>query len=85
MVESKNVTLRKIVAQKPQPVSSSKGWLPHINFDFKQLPEAKNWEVGNTYKLVLVVKQVSKTEDDFGGNNVGFEIIKVGVGENDNG
>lgn len=84
MANSKNVTLRKIVAQKPTKAGvPSRGWLPHISFDYKQLPEGKEWEVGNTYKLVLVVKQTSKMEGnmDAGGGSAGFEIVKVGVGE----
>ncbi len=80
MTDSKNKTLRKIVAQKPKAMSTSKGYLPHVGFDYKQLPEAKNWEVGKTYTLTLLVKQVGKTEDDYG-SRADFEIIKVGVGE----
>ena len=49
--------------------------LPRISFPFDELPIAKEWENGKEYKLVLIVKQHSSTEDD-----ATFAIKKVGGG-----
>lgn len=34
-------------------------WNPSVSFDEKQLPEIKNWQVGEEYTIVLKVKQTS--------------------------
>lgn len=47
---------------------------PTIHFKFSYLPEAKQWKVGQTYKLMLKVKQTSMDED-----GSGFEVIAVGA------
>lgn len=51
---------------------------PSFNIDTMHLPEAKKWEVGKTYKIVLEVKQTSINESK-GGGSVGFDIMGIGV------
>ena len=53
---------------------------PRIHLDNKQLPEVKEWEVGEKYKIMLEVKQVDKSEREIDGKTVisgGFEILKA--------
>jgi len=48
-----------------------------IKFTDKELPEAKDWEVGKNYELDVTVKQVSRTERDKQDAITTFEIIAV--------
>jgi len=48
-----------------------------IKFTDKELPEAKEWQVGKTYELDVTVKQISRTERDKQDAITTFEIIAV--------
>jgi hypothetical protein len=65
---------------------STRGYLPSISFDEKQLPEIRKWEVGQTYEIGLKVKQVSLSEEDGSPLNARFEIhgVKVTGGKRHN-
>jgi len=43
---------------------------PPLYIPHNLLPEGKDWEIGQTYRIKLVVKQTSKDE-----TNASFEII----------
>lgn len=47
---------------------------PSFYVGSKQIPEIKNWEVGETYQLVIEVVQKSKTENDMGVDS-SFDIV----------
>lgn len=55
---------------------------PMFHIDIKHLPEAKKWEIGKTYKILLEVKQksieVSKYEGKEHGS-AGFDITGIEV------
>jgi len=55
---------------------------PHFNISIDHLPEAKKWEIGNTYYVTLELKQTSieinKNEDKESGY-VGFDITAIDV------
>lgn len=40
----------------------SGGYLPHLDFSGKDIPEIKDWEVGEEYHLLLKVKMTSLSE-----------------------
>ncbi len=51
-----------------------------IHLNSSDLPEIKEWKVGKTYKIVLEVKQISLSQDSYGGktnHSAGFEIVKA--------
>lgn len=50
-----------------------------IHLDEDDLPEIKKWQVGNTYKIVLEVKQTSSSMDEYEGDKAraGFKILKA--------
>lgn len=53
---------------------------PTICFNYDQLPEAKEWEVGEEYTVMLVLKQTSKHEserNDNGGGSASFDVVKI--------
>lgn len=51
---------------------------PSIHIDFKTLPEAEKWKVGESYNVALVIKQTSVHQDENGGG-ASFEIRGVKV------
>ena len=55
--------------------------MPRITLDFSTLPEGKEWEVGDKYRIVLDVEQVGRHIDERKGDEHGyaeFEILKSG-------
>lgn len=69
-----NLILRRVVSKQPQLMSDSEMFRPEITFNFKTLPEAKSWQNGKKYHLVLNVEQVGSSKDD-----ARFAIEKVAV------
>lgn len=47
---------------------------PSIYIDSKELPEIKDWKVGQTYNLVVKAKMVSSTQDQNNSISGRFEI-----------
>ena len=58
---------------------------PHLDLDSKQLPEIKDWKVGQKYRLIIEVKATRKAMNEREGKeakeDMCFEIHKIGVGE----
>ena len=55
---------------------------PTIFLSEKDFPEVKNWEVGSEYKLLVTVKQTSKSIDQYDKKqqvSARFEIVNVKV------
>ena len=55
---------------------------PMFHIDLKHLPEAKQWEIGKTYKILLEIKQKSIEVSNYEGNehgSVGFDITGIEV------
>lgn len=77
--------LKKIPTEKWDNKGLDAPYFPGVNFDTKQIPEIKEWEVGETYQIVLEIKQTSKSEDKEGKVNASFDITgyKVLDGEID--
>ena len=67
--------LRAVKAKKPS-FAKEQSYRPSLHLSFKDLPEAKEWEVGKTYKLAMEVKQVSKSIRE-GEGDASFEIFKI--------
>lgn len=59
-------------------VKESKPRYPTIRFDLDTLPEAKDWKVGETYGLEMVVKMVGISQSRFD-NSAEFEVRKIGA------
>ena len=53
---------------------------PHLHMELEDIPEAKEWEFGPVYELIVHVRQTSLREDK-GGGNVGFEILGIAASE----
>lgn len=64
------------------PIALNDKIYPSLTLSFKDLPEAKDWQSGETYELEITVKQISKREDENGGSAT-FEIRKIGVDDDD--
>ena len=82
----KQTIFRKVPAIKHEGLMAkpmSRPMRPQVHFDFKTLPEAKDWEVGKTYKVALELKQVGtySREGIEGGENGNsdFEIMGIKV------
>jgi hypothetical protein len=58
---------------------SSEKYYPSIYLSSKDLKEIKDWEVGKNYKVVLEIKQKSKSEDADKAISASFDIIKIGI------
>lgn len=51
---------------------------PTVRLDLDTVPEAKDWKVGKTYGLEMVVKMVGLSQSRFD-NSAEFEIRKIGT------
>ncbi len=51
---------------------------PSLSLPLSDIPEAKDWKVGEPYTIELTVKMKSIHQDKTGGD-VSFEIVKLGV------
>lgn len=58
--------------------------LPRLDLSLKDLPEAKDWEVGKKYPLDLEVKMTGMHQSKNSDGRVEFEIVKIGVEEDEN-
>jgi len=74
--------MKNITPDKPSSVSESKEWYPSFSINLKDIPQAKKWKVGGSYKLILGVdlKSIRMGEEDKDGS-VSFDIKKLGVEE----
>ncbi len=52
---------------------------PSLSLNDKQVPEIKDWQVGETYTIVLEIKMVSMSAYDKSGTSGSFDIIKYKV------
>lgn len=71
-----NLKMRSLKRRSNEPPKVVEQYYPSISFTFKELPEAEKWEVGEKYKLLLEVKQVSKNIEEEEGQAC-FEILKI--------
>lgn len=65
----------------PESSSKDRKIFPHFDIDLEYLPEARKWQNGNTYEVVLRLKQRSIREDERGGN-VGFDVVGIKAQKN---
>ncbi len=75
----KKVSEGKMKAVKPMGGDMPKmdhKWYPSFNLSDKDIPAAKDWKVGNTYKIEMEVKQSSMRHDSMG-HSFTFEIKKI--------
>ena len=59
--------------EEPSTESDKKDIYPMIHMEHKDMPEAKDWEVGKKYKVMLHLKKVEHNESRFQ-NSSGFEV-----------
>jgi len=80
MLKLKNIPVESY--EENMKLDSGK-YLPTLYFDEKQVPEIKDWEVGEEYDVVLRLKQTSKNENelepDENNLNAGFNIVAYKV------
>jgi len=74
----------EMAIEKP---SKNEMYYPHLDLNSEQLPEIKDWKVGQKYTLVVEVKATRKSMNEREGNeakeDMCFEIHKIGVKENE--
>lgn len=74
--------MKKIPVTKPKgsmlAMESPNVYVPSFYVSDKQMPEIKEWKVGNRYKIVLEVEQKSFSEDH-NRTNASFDIIAYKV------
>ena len=58
-------------------VPTVKEYYPSFSLKLKDIPEAKDWEVGKTHKLALEVKQTSLSKREGEEGDVRFDILKI--------
>lgn len=65
--------------------TEAKVYYPTTGFDNKTLPEAKDWEVGKTYRVTLDIKMkgmsLRKGADGVERGNYDFDIVAVDPGD----
>lgn len=82
---NKIAEMKKIKPEKPSEIKEmpARKFYPHFGIDLKHLPQAKQWEIGKTYKVALEIKQTSISMDEslVGGKEgrAGFDIIGIKV------
>ena len=70
--------LRKITPEDFSKVEeSNRKHFPGIHLKLKDLPEARKWEIGKEYHLIMKVEQTSIEENNRGRATVGFNIKAV--------
>ena len=62
----------------PMKPKKSEPRYPTIRIDLEHIPEAKDWKVGKSYGIEMVVKMVGISQSRFD-NSAEFEIRKIGV------
>ncbi len=69
--------MKKITPEGPEVVKESKKkWYPSLHLKLKDIPEAKNWDIGKSYMLIVGVKFTSIREDE-NGSDIGFDVLKI--------
>jgi len=78
MKKIKKEKMKKVTPETYDGPTSSKNkkYYPSVNFKLQDIPEAKSWEVGNTYMMIIGAKMTSIREDE-DGSDVSFKILKV--------
>lgn len=74
--------MKKTKGVKPEPMEMDMPMKPRMHVTFNDLPEAKKWELGETYTLTVQVKMKGMHIDDYGDGEKGeatLEIQKIGV------
>lgn len=61
---------------------SQKKMYPHVSFSIKDLPEAKNWDIGQTYKVELTITQTGLSIHEGSDGRAEFDIKAVRVTDN---
>jgi len=74
----KNGMLKNVTPETYGVKEMPKKYYPTFTLKIDDIPEAKKWEVGKTYKIQLEVKQHSMQMDEHEGR-VTFEVHKVKV------
>lgn len=54
-------------------------YYPHFDANTKQMPEIKEWKVGNKYKLVIEIEEKHMSEGRGNGISAGFDIVSYKV------
>ena len=74
------MTMKKVTPEKPSKAESidREIWWPSFTLKMKDIPEAKKWNVGNTYRLEIQVELKGIRESERK-STVEFDIKAVGV------
>lgn len=82
--------LKKVKSDGWGDMKPNSKWPVTVSFNYDQLPEAKDWDVGDTYTVMIEMKQVSKNEhqaredsDNHGGGSASFEILRIATEEDE--
>lgn len=67
--------LKKIPTEKYDNNGLDKPYLPSLSLDSVQVPEIKDWKVGETYRIVMDIKQTSMSQYKDDKANASFDII----------
>jgi len=69
--------MKKITPEKNRiDTASNKPYYPSLDLKLKDIPEAKSWDVGKNYVLLIGVRMTSIREDE-DSSGVGFKVIQV--------
>lgn len=56
--------LKKIQTESYNDYPLEHAYFPYLTLNSKQISELKDWEVGETYQIILEIKQKSKSESE---------------------
>ena len=62
---------------------SKKKYYPNISLSLKDIPEAEDWEVGESYEIELEVKMISLEMRDGEKGRVSFDIVGIMVDDDE--
>lgn len=70
----KTKKIKTIEPDDAMEVSVGGKYPPSLNLNDSQVSEIKDWDVGETYQMVVDIKMTNKSEDKDGTINASFEV-----------
>ena len=75
-IQTDNGKLKSVKPEKGLEIGPMEPEQPTVEFDESELPQIKDWKVGETYMIQIQVK-MSKLEDEEEGLCATFDVLKI--------
>lgn len=74
--------MRYVKPEKMNMVASegkSREYYPNVSFNSEQLPEAKDWKVGEEHVVTMTLRMKSVNDNEDSKGSFGFEVRKMSL------